>query len=433
MHRRISRVATVAGRIARWVSELGWGGRPPADPRAMIWRIVLHDYSGHPFQLELSHALASQGHEVFHLFCSSYISGRGDMEGTLRTTSGLRIEPIRLRNAFARYSPAKRITQEIVYGLKCSFRVGQIRPDIIVCSNAPMFSLALIKAWTSWKRIPFIYWQQDVYSTAMRLGIKRRSAQVERVVGPLLEQIERAVARKSDAIIQISGDFQTVTDRWGIEPSRVQVVENWAPLEQVIPEPRPTRWEVAHGFAGKKILIYSGTLGLKHDPKLLADLAGRLTGNSVLIVISEGLGREWLEASQRAECDPRLVLMDYQPWPDMSSVLSSADILLVLLDADAGVYSVPSKLLTYHCAGRSIVASIPEENLAAEVLRRSGGGVSVFPGDLEAMSEAVLRLLDDPLLSARMGEKARAYAERTFDIKSILIRFDEIISRALAR
>lgn len=34
-------------------------------------RILINDYAGHPFQAQLSRALASRGHEVLHTFCSS--------------------------------------------------------------------------------------------------------------------------------------------------------------------------------------------------------------------------------------------------------------------------------------------------------------------------------------------------------------------------
>ena len=30
-------------------------------------RIVVHDYAGHPFQVQLARALAAAGHEVLHL------------------------------------------------------------------------------------------------------------------------------------------------------------------------------------------------------------------------------------------------------------------------------------------------------------------------------------------------------------------------------
>ena len=34
-------------------------------------RILVHDYAGHPFQVQLSRALAQRGHDVLHAYCAS--------------------------------------------------------------------------------------------------------------------------------------------------------------------------------------------------------------------------------------------------------------------------------------------------------------------------------------------------------------------------
>ena len=42
-------------------------------------RILVHDYSGHPFQVELSRELARRGHEVTHSYCPGWVSGKGHL------------------------------------------------------------------------------------------------------------------------------------------------------------------------------------------------------------------------------------------------------------------------------------------------------------------------------------------------------------------
>ena len=42
-------------------------------------RIIVHDYVGHPFQVQLSRELARRGHEVLHLYCSSFVTPRGEL------------------------------------------------------------------------------------------------------------------------------------------------------------------------------------------------------------------------------------------------------------------------------------------------------------------------------------------------------------------
>ncbi len=42
-------------------------------------KALVHDYSGHPFQVQLSRELARRGHEVTHSYCAAYVSGKGHL------------------------------------------------------------------------------------------------------------------------------------------------------------------------------------------------------------------------------------------------------------------------------------------------------------------------------------------------------------------
>jgi hypothetical protein len=35
-------------------------------------RVNLHDFTGHPFQVQLARALAARGHDVLHLYAGQY-------------------------------------------------------------------------------------------------------------------------------------------------------------------------------------------------------------------------------------------------------------------------------------------------------------------------------------------------------------------------
>jgi len=146
-----------------------------------------------------------------------------------------------------------------------------------------------------------------------------------------------------------------------------------------------------------------------------------------VIVVSQGLGREWLEAQARDA--PGLTLVDYQPYEQLPDMLASADVLLVLLEKDASRYSVPSKVLNYLCAGRPILALLPLENAVAKTIEAAGAGIVVAPGDSEAASAGLNRLLSDPSERDKMGTAARDYAERTFDVVAVGDRFEAVFDQ----
>jgi glycosyltransferase involved in cell wall biosynthesis len=117
----------------------------------------------------------------------------------------------------------------------------------------------------------------------------------------------------------------------------------------------------------------------------------------------------------------------------MPDVLGTADVLLTLLEADAGAFSVPSKILSYLCAGRPQVGLIPPANRAARVIRESGGGFVVNPDNPAEFIETIEGLFDDPDRRALIGAKARSYAEREFDVARVAETFEHMITAPLRR
>jgi colanic acid biosynthesis glycosyl transferase WcaI len=184
-------------------------------------------------------------------------------------------------------------------------------------------------------------------------------------------------------------------------------------------------------LSDKRVVLYCGTLGLKHNPRPLLELAVRLRAEEDLrvVVVSEGLGSHWLrERATRAKLT-NLTLVGRQPYQRLPEVLATGDILVALLEPEAGVFSVPSKVLSYLCAGRPVLASVPAANLAARTIGRSRSGVVVDPSDGEAFVSAAVRLLERPTLRAALGRRARQYAEETLDIHRIGERFEAILQR----
>jgi glycosyltransferase involved in cell wall biosynthesis len=247
-------------------------------------------------------------------------------------------------------------------------------------------------------------------------------------VGNRFVALERALLLRSDAIIVISDGFLPTLEDLRIPARKIHVIENWAPIEELPVRPRDNEWARQYGLVGKRVILYSGTLGLKHNPELILQLACDLRGEPdvEIVVVSEGLGAEWLDRHRRGQKLQNIRLFPFQPYPVLPDVLASGDALLTILEADAGVFSVPSKVLSYLCAARPLLGAIPAENLAARLIQRSGGGVLVDPADARGLVAAGRRLLEDEKLRGKLGKRARSYAEASFDIDRIADRFEAV-------
>lgn len=398
--------------------------------RSTLPSVVVHDFSGHPFQAQLARHLSDVGFQVDHVYCRSFQTPQGKVG--LGDSDRFRSVGITLRRQFSKYSALKRTGQELEYGWRLSRLVRSIGPDVVISANTPLLSALVFQLALKVSRTPVVFWQQDVYSVAMRNHLEQKSRRIGGAIGALFERVERFIARSSLHVVAISEDFLDVLDRWGVDRRRISVIENWAPLDEVPAGTRPNPWSQRFGITDDEtVLLYAGTLGLKHQPSMLLDLANAFADRADVrvIVASEGLGAEWL--LERLGEDPPLQLIPFQPYDELPDMLSSADVLLVLLEPDAGSYSVPSKVLTYHCAARPILGAIPSANLASRTIQDHVTGVVVSPGDSDAFVAAARRLVDEPAQRQEMGRSARRYAEATFDIGMIGQRFVDILRPAI--
>jgi glycosyltransferase involved in cell wall biosynthesis len=211
-------------------------------------------------------------------------------------------------------------------------------------------------------------------------------------------------------------------------------MENWAPLDEVQPKAKQNPWAVEQGVADDFCFVYSGTLGMKHRPELLLELAKHLEANKSgkLVVVAGGAGADWLEANSKDVNPEFLKLLPFQPYDRVAEVMGSADVLITLLDSEAGSFAVPSKTLAYLCAGRALIIAAPSTNEAARVVERANAGVVISPDAPNGLIEAAERLLADRKLCSEFGHNGRAYAERAFAIDAIADRFLSIIAPDMA-
>jgi glycosyltransferase involved in cell wall biosynthesis len=272
-----------------------------------------------------------------------------------------------------------------------------------------------------------VWWLQDVYSIGIRSVLNRQFPFAGSLAGAIYRRKEKLFALRADHIVAITPDFVPFLEGLGAAKDKITVIENWAPIDEIRPLLRENDWKHENGLSGKRLILYSGTLGLKHNPALLSKMAVHnqieKRDEVVIVVATQGLGAEFLKKEVEKRDIRNLKILPWQPYDRLSEVLSSADILTAIIEPDAGLFSVPSKILSCFCAGRPVVASIPSNNLAAQIIEKAKAGLVVEPGDDRGFIAQIDLLLANPALREELGKNGRAYAEATFNIEKIANRF----------
>lgn len=403
-------------------------------------RVLVHDFVGHPFQVQLSRALAAQGHDVLHVYAANFLTPHGGLERRPGDTHNLVIEAIDLGRPFDKYGMLRRRRDERQYGRLLARRIAAFRADCVLSANTPLDAqaCALRAAHASGAR--FVPWVQDLLSVGIASALRRKLRVAARPIAWYYAALERRILRQSDAVVVISDDFRSALHEWGVADARVHVIENWAPIEELPQKAKENPWSREHRLASTFCILYSGTLGLKHRPELLILLAEefREAPDVRVVVVSEGLGADWIAGEARVRELRNVLVLPFQPYDRLPDVLATADVLVTVLEEQAAVFSVPSKVLSYLCAGRPILGAIPPVNLASRVIRKACAGPVVAPHDTTAFVAAARELYESSQCRALLGLNGRRYAEAAFDIESIRDSFERVLEacsrpRATAR
>jgi glycosyltransferase involved in cell wall biosynthesis len=387
-------------------------------------RILIHDFAGHPFQLQLSRVLSQMGYVVIHAYSKSVQTPKGSVQKRYEDGKNFYVIGITQEKPFPKYSMVKRWFAEKEYTKKLHKITDDFNPDIVISGNTPLDIQKRLIDHCKKKNTRFIFWVQDIYSLALRIALKKKLSVMGTFIASYYQIMEKRLLAKSDQIVVISEDFKKIIEKWVVD-KKISVIENWAPIDELGPQPKKNNWSVSHGISEKFCFLYSGTLGMKHNPDVLLQLAKQYKNNNdtIIVIISEGPGVQWLKVQVKKEKLSNVLFFNYIDFELLPFALSSADVLIAILGNNAAVFSVPSKVLTYHCIGRPLLLSVPKENLVSRIVKNNTSGFVSGPGDVKAFLLSADRLKNDDPLRTVMGKNARKYAEDSFNIHTICKSF----------
>jgi glycosyltransferase involved in cell wall biosynthesis len=276
-----------------------------------------------------------------------------------------------------------------------------------VVTTSPPNSVHLIGAAT--KRATGVRWVADLRDSLTRNADRRVESMAARAKERTQEGIARLVARYADATVGVT-DFVADEIR-ALEPKgRVVTIPNGADFDDFA----GLEYTPAERFR----ITHTGSFFGKRDPRpFLTAFAQADLPDTVVRFVGDfrAADREWAEGLGLGD---RLELHPFVPRRRSLAFQRDSDALLLLLpDVPGRGAAVPSaKVFEYLAAERPILAAVPPDGAAAELIREAGAGVVVPPDDVDAIREALVKLHRErpngrPLatdLRRRLDRRARA-------------------------
>jgi glycosyltransferase involved in cell wall biosynthesis len=388
--------------------------------------VFIHDYAGHPFQVDLSLSLAKNGHKVFHVYFAGDAGPKGNMSNELHVN--LNFLAIGSKN-YSKTNFIKRRFDDLKYGKQVADKIFKIKPDIVISGNTPTEAQNIIVNRCMKSNIKFVYWIQDFYSIAASMILKRKIPLIGDIVGLYYKYLDKKNLNDANSIIIITDLFKKQLEKWKIDMSKVVTIPNWGSLDEISISEKNNDWSKLNLLNKNNYnVIYSGTMALKHDPNIILN-AAKSHQDIDFTIVGFGVGIDYIK--DNSSDIENINILPIQPFSDLSNVLASADILVAVIEEDAGQFSVPSKILNYMCAGKPIVLSAPQSNLATKIINDANAGICVMSNDYTGFNEAITKIKNNREMSTDFSNNSRKYAENNFNIKIITQKFEDLIYKVM--
>jgi glycosyltransferase involved in cell wall biosynthesis len=188
-------------------------------------------------------------------------------------------------------------------------------------------------------------------------------------------------------------------------------VDRWEKLRIVHCGVQPELFEIKMHVGHGDKLLFIGRLAAAKGLPILLEAVAKVEG-ATLDIVGDGPDREMLEQkAQSLGLSDRVRFLGYQSQPQVRELLKRADGFIMSSFAEG----VPVVLMEAMAAGVPVVATriagIPE------LVCDNESGLLVSPGDVDALTNAIRRLLGDPDLRSRFATAGREMIEREFDIR----------------
>jgi glycosyltransferase involved in cell wall biosynthesis len=236
------------------------------------------------------------------------------------------------------------------------------------------------------------------------------------------EQVARLVARRADAVSCVS---EAIADEVrGLDPRGVvRVVANGCDFDDFA----GLEYEPASRFR----ITHTGSFFGKRDPRpfLQAFRDADLDAVARFVGDFRSTDREWAESLGLGD---RLELVEYLPRAESLRLQRDSEALLLLVP-DAGGRGkgvLSGKVFEYIAAGRPILAVVPPDGAAAELIRETGSGVVVAPDDVEGIKRALVelhtRFTNGELASVELAKRDEERLSRKARVEEMAALVEEV-------
>jgi glycosyltransferase involved in cell wall biosynthesis len=314
-----------------------------------------------------------------------YVGPKGRLPAEeLHGLSGLELAGRKTALAFRRVLvPDENVSWNLT-AAPAAIRLARREQIDVVVTTSPPTSVHLIGA--AVKRATGARWIADLRDSIVANPHRRVESRLVRAKEATGQSVARLIARYADAVTAVTAPIGDELRELGAE--RVETIANGCDFEDFagLPYVPGPRFRLTH----------TGSFFGRRSPRPLLEALARSDADIVARFVGDfrAADRTWADELGLGD---RLEVHPYLPRREVLKLQRDSEALLLLIPESGGRGRavLSAKVFEYLAAERPILAAVPPDGAAADLIRETGAGVVVPPDDVEGLREALVRLEGD--------------------------------------
>ena len=319
-----------------------------------------------------------------------------------------------------------RLISQLSFMLSCSIRGLFVkRPDVIYIENSPIFTA--LAGWfiSRVKRAPYLANVSDFWPDhLLAAGITTQTRLDYRLFKAFVNHTQRSAA----GIVALYPPLLSHIEKRIGQNTLAKVIYNAVDVEKFNGQVNEAEFRKKHRLGKARLITFLGILGYHIDLDTMLEVARHFRDFPDVKFVFTGAGKQkcrlqkTLEAAEYAHCR-------WIDWIDYDEVPAfwAASYLSYWALSDNPLDQMRFQAKLYEAMGSGTPTVIGVRGLMQEVIAEAGCGITVPPGNVQAMIDAIAKLLEDDSACQQMSENGRQFAREHFCVKRNTDEYEAIL------
>jgi glycosyltransferase involved in cell wall biosynthesis len=225
-------------------------------------------------------------------------------------------------------------------------------------------------------------------------------------------RLNRKTFSKADSVFTLGTLMKELAGKYS-DRNNLFDIKLWSDNDYFKPVPKSeNKFIKENGLESKFIVLYSGNLGITHNPEAFAEIASKVKNPDVLfLVISSGEGSGILKRKAESMKLANIRFMPLLPADLLPFSFASASLGIISLADQASNCSIPSKTFNYLSAGIPLLCLAGEDSELARLVAKYENGkrfdhssspeIALFIDDMAVNESQLMNYCKNSLIASR--------------------------------